>query len=850
VSASDGGRPFEDELAELLERRALRSKVDPGLLGRVAAQASASRQDRVGWWAEAVRSFAPARRTAASLVALVAIVSLVGAALFVGGGSRPSVSPSPSASGLVAGPTQVTAYRFTSVDFVRSLRQQPDAFVGHTVLVDGTLSETTVSCVRASFDCPPMQFGGAQPGDPDVIPADQVARDSVGAGATGTFAIEVVTASDLRLLGLVQLSASGQPWRPSALQDQATVTVGHLYATSGWLVRGGMVLDCPKPQPTPAPDAPVYGCPDNEWLTDDEYQPWADGRDKAPDAALYLPSGSYDGAGRSSPPTGPPFPPRQAIYLLAPWTTSCVPLASCASPVPSRWRLAGEIDPVALSAPSSVETVDRLPAGDFHSALRAQPDAFVGHTILVDGTLTLVPWPCPSPASRPASLPVAAVNCPPFTFGSDGDSGPLVFAASAAVRAEAGGPTSGTFAIRVESPTRLIDLGRVTLSSAGNPWAPSGLTSLARPADGLYAVDGFLNVAPGTFACPFRRLDLPGWCPPTWIGDAADQSVTPGSDIPGDAIRGQGSAPHDLGISDLPAHGTYLVRRFDPDEQTCAQPGAGPSCDVGDGWLVVGRLEPVTLATPPSPQPSDVAQADPTVTDAASLPSVLPTLAAGSTILVRGTIVAMTWCKAVDCPATFDGEPRSSAVSVLAGGDMPDLPTAGTFAVRVTGPSGVRYVDTVVRNGDHLSWGPLELARSGPTAETAYVVTGWLVPHRGAAACPWTPGQPSPSLAVCIERPAQLVEDEATAMSAMSDQKVQSVVVKSMAGGLEPGQPESGYYVVRRATVPACGPTADCFGGLGLAYVVDAKLHTLRSVASSDQPCPLSSDGSPQPCGP
>lgn len=353
---SGPSRPIADgELAEVIEARAQRAKVDPALIGRVAAEAAASRQQRLGWWQSALRLFAPARLTPASIVATLAVVSLFGAALIVGDGTRPSESssPSPSASRLASGPPpETTAYRFTSVDFLRYLREQPDTFVGHTVLVDGTL--------------------------------------------------------------------------------------------------------------------------------------------------------------------------------------------------------------------------------------------------------TLVPWPCPQPDRFSTPAPGDVVRCMPFTFETDGDTGPLVFAGSAAARSELRGSTSGTFAVRVDSPTRLIDIGRVTRSRSGDAWMPSALRALRHPAE-LYAVDGYLDISSRTYFCALQLSGVPHWCPPTWIADAPTSAPTRDEQIPRDAIEVPFETPRELGLDKLPARAAYLVRQFVPDSTAC-RAASRSACPGGrDMWLVAGRLDRVTVSAEPSP---------------------------------------------------------------------------------------------------------------------------------------------------------------------------------------------------------------------------------------------------------
>ncbi|HEY3523722.1 MAG TPA: hypothetical protein VGK63_08455 [Candidatus Limnocylindrales bacterium] len=608
AGGSGGDRPsFEDELSELLDRRAKRSKVDPELVGRVAARANASGQDRVGRWAAAVRSFAPARRTAASLVALVAVVALVGGAFFVAGGSRPSASPTPSppASGRVAGPTEVTSYRVPSREFLRYLREQPDAFVGHTILVDGTLSEILGSCVNPQpLDCPGYVFLPEETDHPLVVPATQGVRDRLSNGnVSATFAIRADSRDRLTALGVVTLPPSKEAWQPSDLRSMQDVDAADLYLVDGYLDGAMAPFACPIIRA-----GGRSWCPP-AWIRDaaDRYSPRGDAL--IPPDGIQVPSDALDSAKGSPHPAhvlalvgrpGPclsrlPNPPRSGECLTAD------------PPGPAQWDLVATAMPISPRVAASVSPAQqevmayRFASADFLRYLREQPDAFVGHTILVDGTLTLVPQPCPLIDAFATPSPDAVVTCPPFTFGTSADGQPFVFAGSAAALTELGGPTTATFAIRVESRTRLIDLGRLTLPSSDGYWRPSDLRQLNHPAASLYPVDGFLAVSPYTYFCPLQLPAEPHWCPPAWIADTASSIPRHDEQIPPDAIHVPHESPGDLRITDLPAEGMYLVRRFVPDSKACPAPTSQSSCGEVEGWLVIGRLDTVTLSAPTSP---------------------------------------------------------------------------------------------------------------------------------------------------------------------------------------------------------------------------------------------------------
>jgi len=459
----------------------------------------------------------------------------------------------------------------------------------------------------------------------------------------------------------------------------------------------------------------------------------------------------------------------------------------------------------------------RFTSVDFLRFLREQPDAFASHTVLVDGTL----------GDIMASCVRASFDCPPQAFGNAaGPADPLVLPADQAARDSIREGASGTFAIQVRSASDLRLLGRVQAPAAGDIWRPS-VVAAHRPAGAdLFAVDGYLGSAAGV-RCPLVQLPWgQSWCPASWIADSSVATTSGGGGIPAGALRIPSDFASSHGTPALQPHVQVLLRSA-PVTSCEADPGCAGTAD-GNLWSVVSTIDPVTIRVPSSPLPSNVADAVPTVLDAPSLPGVLPTLPTGSTVLVRGTLVhsADKACTGDDCPvAGF--ESIVDEVRVLAGGDMVTPPVSGTFAVRVVDGTHVRYVDTLVANGDHLSWRPLELSRYGPPDDTAFVVSGWLVPGDD----PTCPPGPSGS-AVCGRRPPQLVEDEATARTLLGGQKVESLLLADVADGVRGAAAgaEQGFFVVRAST-KTCNdlggqPIPDCFipPNPGVDLVVDAEL--------------------------
>ncbi len=201
-------------------------------------------------------------------------------------------------------------------------------------------------------------------------------------------------------VGLLTTPPTGGPaWFVQDVLGGSVGPEGTYAAVQGWVVRDP-VHPCPSDPRNPIV---TYGCPTDDWLSEDEYQPLQpDGSTLGPAAAISLSSGSYDrwaldpAAGG---PGGRGVEPRGAIYLLWFVSDGCGPNADCAAP-PPRWRIVGRFDPierVAGTAPSPdpiVATDGRVPPPDGDAWTVAQLlDRPVGPgTFLVRGWLVATPF--------------------------------------------------------------------------------------------------------------------------------------------------------------------------------------------------------------------------------------------------------------------------------------------------------------------------------------------------------------------------------------------------------------------------------------------------------------------------
>jgi hypothetical protein len=123
---------------------------------------------------------------------------------------------------------------------------------------------------------------------------------------------------------------------------------GAYAAVDGWLVRDAL-HPCPSSKQVLIP---AYGCPTDDWLTDEAYQPTqSDGSMVGPRDGIYLPTSSYDQWAPNPAPFGPEglgVEPRRATYLM--WlvaSPSCGPNADCfVGPADLHWRIVGRFDPI------------------------------------------------------------------------------------------------------------------------------------------------------------------------------------------------------------------------------------------------------------------------------------------------------------------------------------------------------------------------------------------------------------------------------------------------------------------------------------------------------------------------
>jgi hypothetical protein len=176
---------------------------------------------------------------------------------------------------------------------------------------------------------------------------------------------------------------------------------GQFVAINGWLVRDAL-HPCPAlPLASGTPsDGPKYGCPDDDYLTDLEFQPLqGDGSSVGPPDGLFLPAGTYDQWAPSPAffgQYGVGVVPRRATYLVRLVASNpgkelpCGSAAGCSLVTVVRWQIVGRLDPIPElpSTPAELASPSEAPVhsvADFVGGLPAdiRPSEFTIRAYLV-----------------------------------------------------------------------------------------------------------------------------------------------------------------------------------------------------------------------------------------------------------------------------------------------------------------------------------------------------------------------------------------------------------------------------------------------------------------------------------
>jgi hypothetical protein len=317
-----------------------------------------------------------------------------GPAVSTSGSERPTTSPTPT-------PPTVGINVLSAAEAGELIRSQSAARPGSLFVVRGRLvAAETVVTHCASGPCGSTLLADAGGGFV-VRPVGDFGPGPWSASGpghlSGTFVLRLSAAVDNHLrivdfIGVLTTPQNGGPtWFVQDLLEGAAHVDGAYAAVDGWLVRDPL-HPCASDPRNPAV---VYGCPTDDYLTEDQFQPLqADGSSVGPFASIFLSTGSYDRWAPDPAPAGPGgrgVEPRHAIYLLWLVSDGCADLIvirsspDCLPPAP-RWRIVGRFDPPPEPSPSQSAVVVHTVA-----ELVADPMSFINQDVEVAGWLVATP---------------------------------------------------------------------------------------------------------------------------------------------------------------------------------------------------------------------------------------------------------------------------------------------------------------------------------------------------------------------------------------------------------------------------------------------------------------------------
>jgi hypothetical protein len=374
---TDDGRPIEpptdDAIREMLESRA--SRVNPTPIDLATIVAAAGSRAPMGF-GRALR-LAPRLSLIASTAAAVLVVSaLVAIPLFI----RPTGSATPSgladASGVTGPPSDVGP----SSPPTSSIRLLTPAEVGELARTRSRELSTKFAAVRGRLEldvpgcstCANATFAGGDFGIRVRMLGSFRTSWGTTSARTSAWVIRFTPEVENGLpivegLGELRTGMSGGLTSTviELLYDEVGA-VGSYAAVDGWLVRTPLHPCASFVLPSDAPsDLPSYGCPEDDYLTDTEFQPTrADGSSRGPAKGILLPVESYVRWAPNPAQFGSGFEPRRATFLLQLVNTSpCGPTDYClAGPLIRRWQIAARLEPILDIAIAPTPSPSLVPA--------------------------------------------------------------------------------------------------------------------------------------------------------------------------------------------------------------------------------------------------------------------------------------------------------------------------------------------------------------------------------------------------------------------------------------------------------------------------------------------------------
>jgi hypothetical protein len=358
---TDSGRPIEpptdDAICEMLESRA--SRVHPSSIDLATIVAAAGPRAPTGF-GRALRLAPRLSLVASTFAAVLVAFALIVVPLF----NRPMGSATPSgladASGATGSPSEVGP----SSAPTSSIRLLTPAEIGELARTRSRELSTKVAAVRGRLaldvpgcsTCANATFAGGDFGVRVRILGSL--RTSWGTSSARTSAWVIRFTPEVEN-GLPIVEALGELRTGMSGGLTSTVTellydevgaVGSYAAVDGWLIRTPLHPCASFVMPSDAPtDLPSYGCPEDDYLTDTEFQPTRpDGSSRGPAKGILLPVESYAKWAPNPAQFGSGFEPRRATFLLQLVDTSpCGPTDYClAGPLIRRWQITARLEPI------------------------------------------------------------------------------------------------------------------------------------------------------------------------------------------------------------------------------------------------------------------------------------------------------------------------------------------------------------------------------------------------------------------------------------------------------------------------------------------------------------------------
>jgi hypothetical protein len=349
--------PTDDAIREMLESRAGRLHSTSIDLATIVAAAGPRASVRLG---RALR-LAPGLSLVAGTVAAVLVVfALIAIPLF----NRPTGSGTPSGLANTSGATGSSPEVGPTSPPTSSIRLLTPAEVGELARTRSRELSTKVAAVRGRLaldvpgcsTCANATFAGGYFGVRVRILGSLLSSWGTSSARTSAWVIRFTPEVEnglpiVEALGELRTGMSGGLTSTviELLYDEVGA-VGSYAAVDGWLVRTPLHPCASLVVPSDAPtDLPTYGCPEDDYLTDAEFQGTRpDGSSKGPARGILLPIESYAKWAPNPAVLEQGVEPRRATFLLQlVHTAACGPTDDCfAGPLIRRWQIAARLEPI------------------------------------------------------------------------------------------------------------------------------------------------------------------------------------------------------------------------------------------------------------------------------------------------------------------------------------------------------------------------------------------------------------------------------------------------------------------------------------------------------------------------